>query len=116
LCTLHLLRDLQGAAEVYPGVIWPGQITKALQGLIHAANTARKEGRTQINPTVRAELEHARRHGVLAVLAGTTTIGTRPGENQARPLLQAFRHQADDILRFVTDLNIPPTTNDADRG
>jgi transposase len=116
LCTQHLLRDLQGAAEVYPDAIWPGQITKALQGLIHAANTAREAGRTQIDPTVRAELEHSLRHGVLAGLADTTTIGNRPGENKARLLLEAFRDRADDILRFVTDLSVPPTSNDAERG
>lgn len=116
LCTQHLLRDLQGAGEVYPDRVWPGQITKALQGLIHATNTAREQGRTQIDPTERAELEHSLRHGVLAGLADTTTIGDRPGENKARLLLEAFRDRADDILRFVGDLNIPPTSNDAERG
>jgi hypothetical protein len=116
LCTQHLLRDLQGASEVYPDAIWPGQITHALQALIHATNTARDAGQTRIDPAVRAELERSLRHGVLVGLADTTTIGTRPGERKARLLLEAFRDRPDDILRFAQDLSVPPTSNDAERG
>jgi len=116
LCTQHLLRDLQDASEVYPDALWPEQITKALQGLIHATNVAREQGRTQIDPEVRADLERSLRHGVLVGLADTTTVGTRPGERKARLLLEAFRDRSGDILRFVDDLTIPPTSNDAERG
>src|SRR5258707_1762336 len=41
LCTQHILRDLDDAAQTYPHAHWPAAITRALQGLIHAANTAR---------------------------------------------------------------------------
>jgi hypothetical protein len=41
LCAAHLLRDLEDAAQSYPGAIWPGQIADAPRALIHAANTAR---------------------------------------------------------------------------
>jgi transposase len=44
LCTRHLLRDLEDAAQSYPDAIWPGQIAGALRGLIHAANAARDQG------------------------------------------------------------------------
>ena len=44
LCTAHLLRDLEDAAQAYPDAIWPGQAADALRALIHAANTARAEG------------------------------------------------------------------------
>ena len=44
LCAAHLLRDIEDAAESYPGAIWPGQIADALRALIHAANTAREQG------------------------------------------------------------------------
>src|SRR5713101_1154292 len=40
----HLLRDLEDAAQSYPGAIWPGQVAEALRALIHAANTAREQG------------------------------------------------------------------------
>ena len=44
LCTAHLLRDIEDAAQSYPDAIWPGQIAEALRGLIHAANLARAPG------------------------------------------------------------------------
>lgn len=44
LCCQHLLRDLEDAAQQYPAPHWPVQIIQALQGLIHATNTARAQG------------------------------------------------------------------------
>ena len=116
LCTAHLLRDLDDAGEVYPDAVWPGQIAEALRGLVHAANIARDGGQARIDPAVRADLLHTLRHGVLAGLSDTTTVGTRPGERKARLLLEAFRDRPGDILRFVDDLDVPPTSNDAERG
>lgn len=52
LCCAHLLRDLADAAETYPDHVWPAQCTRALRGLIHAANLARAAGHTQIDPAV----------------------------------------------------------------
>jgi hypothetical protein len=54
--------DLHGAAaavaqantETYPDAHWPVQIREALQGLIHAANTARAEGLPAIPDQVAA--------------------------------------------------------------
>ncbi len=116
LCAQHLLRDLAGAGETYPDAVWPTQIADALRALIHATNTARDNGADAIDPTVRADLLHTLRHGVLAGLADTTHHGDRPGEAKARALLEAFHDRQADILRFVDDLTIPPTSNDAERG
>ena len=116
LCTQHLLRDLAGAGEVYPDAVWPGQIAEALRGLIHATNLARDNGADQVDPDVRAELVKTLRHGVLAGLSDTTSHGDRPGEAKTRALLEVFRDRQDDILRFVDDLTVPPTSNDAERG
>jgi hypothetical protein len=116
LCTQHLLRDLAGAGETYPDAVWPGQIADALRGLIHATNLARDKGDAKVDPDVRAELVKTLRHGVLAGLSDTTSRGDRPGEAKARALLEVFRDRPDDILRFVDDLNVPPTSNDAERG
>ncbi|MGH3164195.1 MAG: IS66 family transposase, partial [Streptosporangiaceae bacterium] len=44
LCTQHLLRDLEDAAQSYPDAAWPAQIADALRGLIHEANLARGNG------------------------------------------------------------------------
>jgi hypothetical protein len=116
LCTQHLLRDLAGAGETYPDAVWPTQIADALRGLIHATNTARDTGRNAIDPTVRDTLLHTLKHGVLAGLSATTSHGDRPGEAKARALLEVFRDRQCDILRFVDDLGVPPTSNDAERG
>jgi hypothetical protein len=116
LCAQHLLRDLAGAGETYPDAIWPTQIAEALRGLIHQANTARGNGRDAIDPTVRDNLLHTLRHGVLVGLSATTSHGDRPGEAKARALLEAFRDRPGDILRFARDLTVPPTSNDAERG
>jgi transposase len=114
LCAQHLLRDLADAAERYPAAIWPGQIAGALRGLIHAANTARGQDLSAVPEQIAAPLIHTFRHGVLA---GLSEIARRPGRKQrpCRDLLECLRDRQADVLRFVSDLRIPPTSNDAER-
>ena len=114
LCCQHLLRDLAGAAETYPDAHWPVQISQALQELIHAANTARAQGLPAIPGEVAAPLIHAFKHGVLL---GLSQIPRVPGRKQepCRDLLECLRDRQDDVLRFTTDLRIPPTSNQAER-
>src|ERR1019366_1558914 len=114
LCAQHILRDLAGAAETYPDAHWPVQISQALQELIHAANTARAQGLPAIPGEVAAPLIHAFKHGVLL---GLSQIPRVPGRKQepCRDLLECLRDRQDDVLRFTTDLRIPPTSNQAER-
>jgi hypothetical protein len=114
LCAQHILRDLAGAAETYPDAHWPVQISQALQELIHAANTARAQGLPAIPGEVGAPLIHAFKHGVLL---GLSQIPRIPGRKQepCRDLLECLRDRQDDVLRFTTDLRIPPTSNQAVR-
>ena len=114
LCCQHLLRDLADAAETYPDAHWPAQITQALQGLVHAANTARAQGLPAIPGDIAAPLIHAFKHGVLADLS---EIPRRPGRKQrpCRDLLECLRDRQADVLRFACDLRIPPTSNQAER-
>jgi transposase len=44
LCTQHLLRDVEDAAQTYPGAAWPVQAARELRALIHQANLARARG------------------------------------------------------------------------
>jgi transposase len=115
LCCAHLCRDLDGAAEVYPEARWPTQIAEALRGLIHQANLAREAGHTSIDPTVRDTLIKQFTDGVLVGLSGTTGHGDRPGERKARLLLEVLHNRKDDVLRFAHDLQVPPTSNQAER-
>ncbi len=114
LCCQHLIRDLEDAAERYPGAHWPVQIREALQGLIHAANQARGQGLDAIPGEVAGPLIHAYTHGVIL---GIGEVKRVPGRKQpaCRDLLECLRDRKDDVLRFVHDLRIPPTSNDAER-
>jgi hypothetical protein len=115
LCCAHLLRDADDAAEVHPNAVWPTQIADALRGLIHQANLAREQGHPAIPVDVADPLVELFRQGVLVGLAETTTGGNRPGERKARLLLEVLREREADVLRFSRDLNVPPTSNQAER-
>jgi transposase len=115
LCTAHLLRDLDDAAQVYPNAVWPGQIADTLRALIHEANLARDQGLPAIPTDVRDELLRRFRNGMLVGLSDTLSHGTRPGERKARLLLEVLRDRPEDVLRFAHDLKVPPTSNQAER-
>ena len=116
LCTAHLLRDLEDAAQSYPAAIWPGQAAGALRALIHAANLAREQGLAAVPGEAAAEHLRLFRHGVRAGLASVRRV---PGANVAQPparlLLECLRDREADVLRFLSDLRIPPTSNQAER-
>jgi transposase len=111
----HLLRDLANAAEVYPDAAWPAQVADALRGLIHQANLARDHDRDAIDPAVRDELITWFRRGVRVGLSETANHGDRPGERKTRLLLEVLRDRDADVLRFAGDLDVPPTSNQAER-
>jgi transposase len=115
LCCSHLLRDLDDAADVYPDAVWPTQIADALRALIHQANLAREQGQDSIPTEVVDPLVELFRQGVLVGLSATTTGGDRPGERKARLLLEVLSDREADVLRFTRDLNVPPTSNQAER-
>ncbi len=129
LCTQHLCRDLDAAAETYPDEAWPAQTPDALRGLVHHANTLRHDAAPgdghdpahcrhcqPASPAVpAAELRRRFRQGVLVGLARTAEHRTRPGERTARLLLETLHGREDDVLRFLTDPAIPATSNDAER-
>jgi hypothetical protein len=118
LCCSHLLRDLQDCAETYPGTHWPGQIQDAIRALIHEANLAREQGHAEIDPKVKQKLITSFRHGVRV---GLSQVARVPGPAKTvkqpigRTLLEVLRDREDDVLRFAHDLNVPPTSNQAER-
>lgn len=114
LCCQHLIRDCQDAAETYPKAHWPTQIRDALRELIHQANLAREQGLDRIPAHIADPLISRYRHGVLV---GLKEVPRAPGRKQPkhRALLEDLHNRQDDILRFITDLRIPPTSNQAER-
>ena len=116
LCAAHLLRDIEDAAQSYPGAIWPGQIAGALRALIHAANTAREQGLAAIPDDATAGPLKLFRHGVRVGLSQVRRLpGAKVEQPPARLLLECLRDREDDVLRFLSDLRIPPTSNQAER-
>ena len=115
LCTQHLLRDLEDAAQAYPDVIWPGQIAEALRGLIHAANMARDQGLAAVPAEMTAEHLKLFRRGITVGLSEVRRVPGAKSERPARTLLECLRHREADVLRFLTDTAIPPTSNQAER-
>jgi hypothetical protein len=116
LCCAHLLRDLVDAAETYPDAHWPKQCSKALQGLIHAANLARAAGQAAVDPATREDLVRQFRHGVLVGLKEVPRVGgPRDKQPPARALLEDLHARHDDVVRFSYDTTIPATNNLAER-
>ena len=116
LCTQHLLRDLEDAAQAYPGAVWPAQAAEALRALIHASNIARDQGLASVPAgEIAADLKLFRH----AVLVGLSQVPRVPGANTkqkpGRTLLECLRDREEDVLRFLTDTRIPPTSNQAER-
>ena len=116
LCCQHLLRDLEDAAQAYPDAIWPGQTAGALRGLIHAANVARGQGLAAVPAEMTAEHLTLFRRGVTVGLSEVRRVpGAKSKQPPARTLLECLRHREADVLRFLTDTAIPPTSNQAER-
>ena len=116
LCTAHILRDLEDAAQAYPDAIWPGQAADALRALIHQANLARDQGLHAVPADRTAKDLRLFRHGVNA---GLSQVRRVPGANEKQPpgrlLLECLKHREADVLRFLSDTAIPPTNNQAER-
>ena len=115
LCCQHLCRDLDGAGEVYPDAVWPAQIAEALRALMHQSNLAREAGRDTLDDAAKNKLIKLFTDGVKVGLSDTTSHGDRPGERKARLVLEVLRDREADVLRFAHDLNVPATSNQAER-
>jgi len=117
LCTQHLLRDLEDAAQTYPDAIWPAQIARELRALIHAANVARDQGLAAVPDELTAGHLKLFRNGVNAGLSQVRRIpgGKNVKQPPALHLLECLKHRQADVLRFLTGTAIPPTSNQAER-
>ena len=63
-CCAHILRDLQDAAEVYPGQHWPEQASRALRALIGGWHQALDGGQARVPTDVTGPLVSQFRHAV----------------------------------------------------
>jgi transposase len=116
LCTQHILRDLEDAAQSYPDAVWPGQAMDALRALIHAANTARDKGLAAVPDGDTAADLVLFRNAVRAALPEVRPVpGAKAKQKPGRMLLECLQDREADVLRFLGNLRIPPTSNQAER-
>jgi transposase len=114
-CGAHLLRDLRAIHTADPEAqIWAAAMATTLTDANTAAATARAAGQTTLDPQ---ELSTIRNHYRGALALGITTNSARAGPlaSDALTLALRFRTHEDMILRFVVDLAVPFTNNQAER-
>lgn len=116
ICCAHILRDLQDAAEVYPGQHWPEQASRALRALIVGWHQALDGGQARVPADVTGPLVSQFRH---AVRVGLSQVPSVPGANAkqlpGRSLLECLRDRQDDLFRFCSDTRVWPTNNISER-
>ena len=131
LCGAHLLRELTYLSEASEQEKqWAEPLMKLLLEIKEAVSEARNGGLRQVSREQRRELtkrydelteENWRKHQQIQARAGPegeAAIATRQATaiwKQARSLLLRLRLQREDVLRFMTDLEVPFDNNQAER-
>jgi transposase len=114
-CGAHLLRDLRAFHDADPDKqLWAAAMADTLTSAHAAAQAARAAGGTALEAQTLATI---RNHYRGAVAKGLTDNSARAGPLTAGALALArrFRDHEDIILRFVADLAVPFTNNQAER-
>jgi transposase len=114
-CAAHLLRDLAAFHRTDPDrQLWAAAMADLLIDAHHHAQTARATGAEHLDEHTLTDLR--RRY------LGAYTAGIRNNQNRAGPLARdaatlarRFRDHQDMILRFMVDLAVPFTNNQAER-
>ena len=113
-CGAHLLRDLAAFHRADANQqMWAKAMADLLIDAHHHAQTARYNGEPQLDPDLLTDLKQR--------YLGAWTAGIRDNRNRAGPLARdaatlarRFRDHQDMILRFVVDLAVPFTNNQAE--
>jgi transposase len=114
-CGAHLLRDLRAIHTADPGTqLWAAAMADTLIEAHDAAQAARAAGQTALDPAVLAEIRNHYR-GAVALGIHTNSARAGPLAADALTLARRFATHEDMILRFVVDLAVPFTNNQAER-
>ena len=114
-CGAHLIRDLAALSRADPdGQIWATAMADTLIDAHHHAGAARAAGHDTLTGDILLGI-HRRYRG--ALFAGISANRDRAGPlaRDAHTLAKRFRDHEDMILRFVVDLAVPWTNNQAER-
>ncbi|MBV9030398.1 MAG: IS66 family transposase [Pseudonocardiales bacterium] len=114
-CGAHLIRDLRAIHTADPDTqTWASAMATTLTDANTAAASARATGQTVLDPRVQATIRNHYR-GATALGIHTNSARAGPLAADALTLAQRFRTHEDMILRFVADLAVPFTNNQAER-
>ncbi len=119
ICGAHLLRDLAAVAEVRSQQDWSSALAELLVEINSACHHAREQGHATLAPTHQRAFA-ARYDGLVA--AGIAA-NPEPASGRKRNRLEAssynlavaFRDRRSDILRFMRNLDVAFTNNQAER-
>jgi len=114
-CGAHLLRDLRAVAVADPdGQLWAQAMAGVLTDAHQQATAARAAGTESLDDQALAALRnHYRGAAAKGVTDNTSRAG--PAAREALRLARRFRDHEPMILRFVVDLAVPFTNNQAER-
>jgi len=111
-CLAHVLRYLDDAHAIDTDVqAWARQVADALRAAIHEINTARVEGRTDLDTDLLARL---RRRFDSGVNVGISTNLSRPwpkGNHPGLQLARRLKRKTHQVWLFTTRSDVPPTNN-----
>jgi transposase len=114
-CGAHLLRDLRAVHEADPeGQLWAAAMATTLTDATTAAHAARAAGQPAPDPPILATIRNHYR-GAVAKALTDNSARAGPLAADALALARRFRDHEDTILRFVADLAVPFTNNQAER-
>jgi len=117
LCAAHLLRDLASVAEVATQTAWAAGLAALLVEINVACDAARAAGHRALGPT----RQRAFRSRYDALVAGGIAANADPGrkrtslQRQSFNLATAFDTHRQPVLRYMYDLDVSFTNNQAER-
>jgi transposase len=116
LCNAHYLRELTAATE--EGQKWPermaGLLTAANNRTVEAGGKLSEDEQHRVRKKYRRILADAEKENPVPPRQGEQKRG-RVAQTKTRNLLDRMRGHEDDILRFMTDVDVPFTNNQAER-
>jgi transposase len=116
LCNAHYLRELTAAEE--EGQKWPrrmaGLLTEANKQTDDAGGTLALDEQRRVRKKYRKILTDAEKENPVSPRQGEIKRG-RVAQTKTRNLINRMRDYEGDILRFMTDVDVPFTNNQAER-
>ena len=114
-CGAHLLRDLAAFHRADPDAqFWAAAMADTLADAHHRAQAARAAGHDALTGDAVTEIRR-RYRGAMHAGISDNTARAGPLARDALTLAKRFRDHEDMILRFVVDLAVPWTNNQAER-